>query len=849
MKSRDKTTTAIMSNGLKLILAAVLLLPLVLEAEFHTNPSDNNIVIAADDSTENYFSAVPVYRGGGVLDGFAGVCVRDNLRLVFQRLYLDSTTRFGSAGEQIGINLPSDGSLRNIKVIPSAGNRSFVFFEHNITTTQEDNWNIYAFIVDDEGVIVPLINADGGSGPLDPNLAPIFDADSDQINFKAIPDGEGGAYIVCEDYRDASQVYLQRVTNNLDKLFGDEGVLIDFGGDQVISPNIITAHDGVFITAERFSNDDWDIVCEFRTRNGTIPQGGEYVWGNGGIILSNTDLTDDITDRDHVAIYDDFSGEVVAVYVREESPDNKLYARRINQFGVIVWDQTPNGLQISDASGAQVEPSLASAPGGQTVVTWSNRQNYNPDDGYFIMLQLFSQGGDPQLSENGNTNGIQLGYDASIMSDNRNSIVTVDSTSSIDLFILIVWEHNFDGDKNIECLAIAVEDGNPTGEPIRIWEDDPLVISDGPGEQLPIQVEKIGGWKTLVFIQDNRDTGDIKVCKINDSRLIGDPPKAPSNFRSTSVQSSRVTMTWRDNSEVEDEFLLERSASQNFSPKTTFNIPANIITYTDNTVQPSTRYYYRIKARNIVGESSYASTVPGPGTYIAVDTPAVTPPPTCTINAPSDLNAVFVEGSGVLLTWNDNSNNENEFRLYGRKLVGGIPVFFLITTFPANTTQALLSESSIEEYLIEQVYTFGVTAYSQLCGESSMVSVTLLAQPNVPSPSPGILIPDPTEPPTQGSPAPESGSSTSTSSRQRGILCYITTQATSNPASKLVTFLSKHRDILLKHNIIGQYTGLVYAKTAPKPASRIANSLQLLFFIGSIPFLALIFIKILTKTK
>jgi lysyl endopeptidase len=131
-----------------------------------------------------------------------------------------------------------------------------------------------------------------------------------------------------------------------------------------------------------------------------------------------------------------------------------------------------------------------------------------------------------------------------------------------------------------------------------------------------------------------------------------DPPAAPTNLTANATACDRIDLAWTDNADNESGFRIERSTNGvNFGEIDTVGV--NVTTYNDTTVAENTTYWYRVRAYNGAGNSAY--------TNIASDTT-----PTCPVvppAAPSNLNLKGLPGR-VELTWNDNSNNENGFRIY-----------------------------------------------------------------------------------------------------------------------------------------------------------------------------------------
>ncbi len=92
-----------------------------------------------------------------------------------------------------------------------------------------------------------------------------------------------------------------------------------------------------------------------------------------------------------------------------------------------------------------------------------------------------------------------------------------------------------------------------------------------------------------------------------DSATTDDPPASapndPSNLTATPVSSSQINLSWTDNSSDETGFKIQRSAN-NIDFVQIDTVLANITTYNNTGLSPSTPYYYRVYAYNAIDDST-----------------------------------------------------------------------------------------------------------------------------------------------------------------------------------------------------------------------------------------------------
>nr|ARK10325.1 hypothetical protein A6C57_08275 [Fibrella sp. ES10-3-2-2] len=147
---------------------------------------------------------------------------------------------------------------------------------------------------------------------------------------------------------------------------------------------------------------------------------------------------------------------------------------------------------------------------------------------------------------------------------------------------------------------------------------------------------------------------------LKDATDLG-PPFAPTGVQATPTSPTQVDVTWADNSDNEENFIISRSPTSSAGPWTEAGrVGANIKTFTDNGVQPNTTYYYQVCAVNKASQTCALSA--------KINTPIQTP------TAPTAL-AVSISGTTATLTWKDNSSNEIDYEIQRKEGNGAFADF------------------------------------------------------------------------------------------------------------------------------------------------------------------------------
>jgi chitodextrinase/predicted phosphodiesterase len=85
-------------------------------------------------------------------------------------------------------------------------------------------------------------------------------------------------------------------------------------------------------------------------------------------------------------------------------------------------------------------------------------------------------------------------------------------------------------------------------------------------------------------------------------------PAAPDNLSASAISSSKIDLSWTDNSDNETSFKVERSPDGASGWVEIGTANTNETTFSDTGLNPETTYYYRVCASNSAGDSGYSNT-------------------------------------------------------------------------------------------------------------------------------------------------------------------------------------------------------------------------------------------------
>jgi len=215
---------------------------------------------------------------------------------------------------------------------------------------------------------------------------------------------------------------------------------------------------------------------------------------------------------------------------------------------------------------------------------------------------------------------------------------------------------------------------------------------------LVTQIDKLAAGSAYTF-RVRANNGPLYSDYSNEKTVkmpANDSVSPPSDLKAVAPSGYEVNLTWKDNSDNESHFIVERKVpgEKDFSIKVDL-VGADITSYKDTNVEPDTTYSYRVYAKNEVARSKQNSN------EVTIKTPVMVKPP----SAPYNLKA-HIQGNEVGIEWQTSEGSGAEgFELERRTSDGQ---YKLIETLPASAKNAVDRTAQLTGY----VYFYHVRAFN-----------------------------------------------------------------------------------------------------------------------------------------
>ncbi|MFM8395876.1 MAG: fibronectin type III domain-containing protein, partial [Acidobacteriota bacterium] len=179
------------------------------------------------------------------------------------------------------------------------------------------------------------------------------------------------------------------------------------------------------------------------------------------------------------------------------------------------------------------------------------------------------------------------------------------------------------------------------------------------------------------------------------------PPAAPSALRAVPMSTTKISISWQDNSGNELGFRIRRRVGSAQSWSVIADVGANVTSYDDTGLEPGSTCYYLVTSINTAGES----VLPTETMAVTLINDGISIP-----ESPSELIAMAKSNSNVELQWIDNSTSEMGFQIW--ECAGTNSQWRLVAMVNADTT-----DFEREGLLAGQTYSYRIRSYNG-AGES-----------------------------------------------------------------------------------------------------------------------------------
>jgi len=183
-------------------------------------------------------------------------------------------------------------------------------------------------------------------------------------------------------------------------------------------------------------------------------------------------------------------------------------------------------------------------------------------------------------------------------------------------------------------------------------------------------------YEFMVYARNSSGLSSGSGYSIETQRCEGPIPNAPSHLDAYIIQQNQLTLSWHDNSEIEEDYQFQYKQRYSIEDYQTTSLPANSTGIVIDGLLCGTEYELKVTVRNFENDIYYTSSVTEYEFTFG----------NCPIETPTDT-AVETTQTTAYVTWTDNSHNEDSFIVYA-ELAG--EVVSSVTT-EANVESATLT--------------------------------------------------------------------------------------------------------------------------------------------------------------
>ena len=181
-------------------------------------------------------------------------------------------------------------------------------------------------------------------------------------------------------------------------------------------------------------------------------------------------------------------------------------------------------------------------------------------------------------------------------------------------------------------------------------------------------------------------------------------PPAPTGLAVNLTTPDEIKITWTDNADNEDKFVVEVATNENGPFNLLDEVIVNVNNYSHQGLGANQALFYRVKAENAIGSSAYSNVI-GAKTLSAATSPPA---------APAGLSARVQSYNRIRLDWNDVATQEDEYQV--ERSTDGTN-YSLLVTLPFNSVgfdDTGLAPSTTYHYRVKALNSSGSSAFSNV---------------------------------------------------------------------------------------------------------------------------------------
>ncbi|MCF8242041.1 MAG: fibronectin type III domain-containing protein [Melioribacteraceae bacterium] len=227
--------------------------------------------------------------------------------------------------------------------------------------------------------------------------------------------------------------------------------------------------------------------------------------------------------------------------------------------------------------------------------------------------------------------------------ENPNAVPTITITSPVEGDTVQIG-------KNIIKVSASDYAGGQGISHYEVFVNDEFQERFDQGDTLFMTIsESLIGNRISYYVIVYNLEGGMKISSVINNLYVSNLPAAPSNLTLSIFNSNQVLLQWEDNAINETNYEVWRSKGNNGSYGGTYykRLPQDATNTTDIGLSEFVDYFYKVRAVNENGASEFSNELNTGGASGS--------------DIPTNLIASAIGASRVILTWNDNSDNENGY--------------------------------------------------------------------------------------------------------------------------------------------------------------------------------------------